>query len=95
MINNIYSIYNILSKRFEQIYEFPTDNYARQRIIEIAKENPRYIRLDESELYRIGSMEIETGRLVSMEKPLLVEIETGAATPIENIEKELTNQEKQ
>lgn len=96
MVNNLYAIYNILSKRYNNVSEYPTDEYAKQRILETGKAHPEYIRLDESELYRIGCMDVETGVVTPLSEPVLIKIEESEyKTPIEAIEKDLTNAKAQ
>lgn len=91
MINNIYSIKNILSKRFNDIFEYPTDEFAKQRVTEIAQKNPEYIRIDESELYRVGCIDVENGIITPLSTPVLINLEKNQGTEAERIEKDLTN----
>lgn len=93
MINNIYSIKNILSKRFNDIFEYPTDEFAKQRVTEIAKRNPEYIRIDESELYRVGCIDVETGCITPLAEPVLINLEKTSGTAAEQIEKDLTTKQ--
>lgn len=74
MINNIYSLKNILSGRFADVFTYPTDAYAEARVKEIAEKNQEQFKLEELELYRLGCIEVETGKLSSLEEPLLIEI---------------------
>lgn len=92
MINNIYSIKNILSKRFNDIFEYPTDEFAKQRVTEIATKNPEYIRIDESELYRVGCIDVETGVITPLSTPVLINLEKTPGTPAEVIERDLTKE---
>lgn len=90
MINNVYAIKNVLANRYNDIFQYPTDQFAVQRIREIAANHPEAIKLDESELYRVASFEVETGKISGLENPVKIELET-TKVPIEGIEKELTN----
>lgn len=73
MVNNIYCLKNVLSGRFADIFEFPTDAYAEARVKEAAAKSPEHFNLDELELYRLGAIEVETGKITSMEEPILIE----------------------
>lgn len=75
MINNIYSLKNILSGRFNDIFEYPTDNYAKARVEEIAKAHPEAIKIDEVELYRLAAIDVETGKITSFEEPVRIELD--------------------
>lgn len=92
MTNNIYAIYNILSKRYNDIFQYPTDEFARQRIQEVGRNHPEILRLDESELYKLGSFDVETGEFIKLEKPVQIEMQKPEKTGIENYEKELTKE---
>lgn len=74
MVNNIYSLKNVLSARFNDIFEYPSDAYAEARVKEAAEKNPENIKLEELELYRLGAIEVETGKITAMEKPIKIEI---------------------
>ena len=75
MINNIYSLKNVLSGRFADIFEYPTDAYASERVKEASQKNPEYIKLDENELYRLGTIEVESGKIVPLAEPVLIKID--------------------
>lgn len=58
MINNVYTIYNKKSCRYGDVMAFPTDDFAIARIKEF-----NGIKEDEHELCRIGTIDIESGVL--------------------------------
>lgn len=75
MINNIYSLKNILSGRYNDIFEYPTDAYAEARVKEWAGRENSGLRLDEVELYRLGTVDVESGKIVSLEEPILIQFD--------------------
>lgn len=75
MVNNIYSLKNVLSGRYGDIFEYPTDNYAKARVEELGKAHPEAVKLDEVELYRIGCIDVETGKIVPMEEPIEIKLD--------------------
>lgn len=79
MINNIYSLKNVLSGRFNDIFEFPTDSFAEARVKEFAEKNTNF-NLKENELYRIGAIEVETGLITALTEPLLIKIDLKKGT---------------
>lgn len=74
MTNNIYVTKNVLSKRFEQVMEYATDEFAAKRVAEYAKVAPNF-KLDETELYKVAVIDIESGRVTALEEPVKVKIE--------------------
>lgn len=57
MNNNVYVLYNTLSKRYGEVMAFPSDSFALKRIMETLTPD----KLSEFELCRIGSIGLETG----------------------------------
>lgn len=72
MKNNIYVLYNNLSKRYGDVISSPTDEYCRQKIQNSLMSN-KDINLLEYELCRIGSINIETGVLESFGAPVRID----------------------
>lgn len=59
MQNYVYSLYNVLSARYADIFVFPSDGFALRRLSEIGEKNP--LILNECELKRVGTQDISTG----------------------------------
>ena len=57
MLNNVYVLYNNLAKRYNDVFAYPTDEFAAARLRE-AYPAPR---LEELELCRVGTYSLETG----------------------------------
>lgn len=74
MINNIYVLKNTLARRYNDIMTYPTDEYAKARIKEFAEKSGT-LNLTETELYRVGSMDVEEGRLIPLEEPIKINLE--------------------
>lgn len=75
MTNHVYTIYNTLSKRYGDVMSFPNDSYAVARLVENSniKQHPT-----EFELVRVGSIDIETGRITPCD-PIRVALPLEAA----------------
>lgn len=71
MKNNIYVLYNNLSKRYGDVICSPTDEFCRQ-VVQKGLSSPD-INLLEYELCRIGSIDIETGVLESFGAPVRID----------------------
>lgn len=70
MTNKVYTIYNKLSQRYGEVVCFASDNMALRRICT----SPLYkAALDEIEVCRVGSIDIETGILIA-EPPIRIAI---------------------
>lgn len=58
MKNNIYVLYNNLSGRYGDVMAYPSDGFALQRLKPVLEQQKL---LSETELCRIGTIDIETG----------------------------------
>lgn len=86
MLNRIYVLYNKLSARYGDVASFPTDAMAVKMMSEALSERGF---ADEFSLYRVGSIDIETGEAVAT-APVLVPFDSFSSTvPIDNIEKSM------
>lgn len=74
MLNNVYSLKNKLSGRYGDVFTYPTDAFAVTRLKEVASVPEAKINLKEVELYRVATMEIETGKITAMLEPVKVDI---------------------
>lgn len=72
MKNNLYVIYNTLSKRYGDVVASPTDEYCRQ-VVQRGLMSNKDINLTEYELCRVGSIEIETGVIESSGAPVRID----------------------
>lgn len=59
MKNNVYVFYNNLSGRYGEVVSFPSDGFALARVQPTIKPE----QLDEIQICRVGSIDIETGEL--------------------------------
>lgn len=62
MKNEIFCLYNSLSLRYGDCFVFPTAGFAKARVLELAK--AKRIDLNENELCRVGSIDVETGIII-------------------------------
>lgn len=60
MVNNVYVVYNTLSKRYGDVVAYPSDSFALARLQKILSAQSD---LSEFELCRIGSIDVESGVL--------------------------------
>lgn len=58
MVNNVYVVYNTLSKRYGDVVAYPSDSFA---IARLQKPLSASGDLSEFELCRVGSVDVETG----------------------------------
>lgn len=72
MKNNLYVIYNTLSKRYGDVVASPTDEYCRQ-VVQRGLSSNQDINLLEYELCRVGSIDIETGVVESFGAPIRID----------------------
>lgn len=59
MKNNIYCLYNTLSKRYGDVFAYPSDGMAEKRTRQYIASTQQD--LNEFELCRIGSIDLESG----------------------------------
>ncbi|QCS36792.1 hypothetical protein [Tortoise microvirus 104] len=79
MHNNIYIIYNVLSKRYGDVVAYPSDAFAARRLSEVYKDHPEHLK--EMELCRIGSVSIETG-VVTPHDPIRIDLDVDPDSPL-------------
>lgn len=72
MKNNLYVIYNNLSKRYGDVIASPTDEYCRQ-VVQRGLTSNKDINLLEYELCRVGSIDVETGVVESFGAPVRID----------------------
>lgn len=86
MVNRIYVLYNKLSARYGDVTSFATDAMAVKSVSEVLNKQGF---ADEFNLYRIGTLDIETGETVA-NAPVLVPLDlTVSAVPIDSVEKSM------
>lgn len=66
MKNYVYTIYNNLSKRYGDVMAYPSDGFAIRRVQKVLSTQGM---LSESELCRVGSIDIESG-VITTEPPV-------------------------
>ena len=70
MTNGLYCLYNKLSLRYGDVIAYPSDGYASARVTDMAKRGAFV--LSETELVKVGSIDIETGVVTALPAPLRV-----------------------
>lgn len=63
MKNNVYVVYNTLSKRYGDVVAYPSDAFALARLQPVLSSGQN--KLSEYELCRVGVIDVETGVLES------------------------------
>lgn len=58
MLNNVYVVYNTLSKRYGDVVAYPTDSFALARLQKVLSQQSD---LSEFELCRVGSIDVDSG----------------------------------
>lgn len=75
MTNNLYVVYNKLSKRYGDVFCSPTNEFAGRQMAQIFSNpaNTAYIR-EEIEVCCVGSINIETGIINAASAPVRIDI---------------------
>ena len=76
MKNNLYTLYNKLSLRYGEVMTYPTDAFASMAISKVASNPQANIDLNEIDVCRVGSIDIETGVITPEVAPVRIEIDT-------------------
>ena len=78
MTNGLYCLYNKLSLRYGDVVAYPSDGFASARVTDMAKRGAFV--LSETELVKVGSIDIESGVVTALSAPVRVPlIETVSA----------------
>ena len=85
MKNNIYTLFNGLTLRYEGTFESPTDASASVTLMRQMGTHPDY---DKLELCRVASIDIESGFVTAEQVPMRVQKQEvlKCETPIQDIE---------
>lgn len=85
MKNNIYTLFNGLTLRYEGTFESPTDASASVNLLRSMGNHPDY---DKLELCRVANIDIETGLVEPEKVPVRVQKQNVVVSekPIEDIE---------
>jgi len=85
MKNNIYTLFNGLTLRYEGTFESPTDASASVTLLRQMGKHPDY---DKLELCRVASIDIETGLVTAEKVPIRIHKQEvlNCETPIQEIE---------
>lgn len=70
MTNGIYCLYNKLSLRYGDVIAYPSDGFAVARVVDMAKRGA--FALDETELVKVGVIDIENGIVSALSAPVRV-----------------------
>lgn len=65
MLNNVYVVYNNLTLRYGDVLAFPSDKYAIKRVLSNIDKVNLEETIQEIELCRIGTINIESGELIA------------------------------
>ena len=84
MKDNLYYVYSRLSSRFTECFSCATDSLARRRVLHALRNSE--ISLDEVDLFRFGSFDIETGTVDFIAR---VRVVIDSPNTITDVEKEL------
>ena len=74
MKNNLYTLYNKLSLRYGEVMTYPTDAFASAMVSKIAANPKNNFDLNEIDVCRIGSVDVETGVITPEVAPVRIEI---------------------
>lgn len=74
MKNNVYVLYNVLSKRYGDVFCSPTDEFAARQIAYMFANNSSNFIRGETELCRVGSIDIENGVVDALSAPVRIDI---------------------
>lgn len=74
MKNNVYVLYNTLSKRYGDVFCSPTDEFASRQIAYMFVNKSSNLIRGETELCRVGSIDIETGVVDALTAPVRIDI---------------------
>lgn len=85
MLNHVYSIKNNLAERFNDVFSSATDALAINSVQEVFKEHPD--KMSNISLYRVGSVDIETGVVTALANPVELVLGMPSAVPIDNMVK--------
>lgn len=70
MTNGLYCLYNKLSRRYGDVVAYPSDGFASARVTDMAKRGAFV--LSETELVKIGDIDIENGVVNALSAPVRV-----------------------
>lgn len=70
MTNGLYCLYNKLSLRYGDVVAYPSDGFASARVNDMAKRGAFV--LAETELVKVGDIDIENGVLTALPAPVRV-----------------------
>lgn len=74
MENVCFTFYNRLSRRYGDVFCYPTEEFALARIAEMLKNSQSPINASEVELCKIGTIDVDTGVLSPMTAPVRLEM---------------------
>lgn len=74
MENVCFTFYNRLSRRYGDVFCYPTEEFAKARIFEMLKNPQSQINFDEVELCKIGTIDVDTGVISPLGAPVRIEM---------------------
>lgn len=74
MENVCFTFYNRLSRRYGDVFCYPTEEFAKARILEMLKSPQSNINFDEVELCKIGTIDVDSGVISPLGAPLRVDL---------------------
>lgn len=84
MENVCFTFYNRLSRRYGDVFCYPTEEFAQARIAEMLKNPQSPINPSEVELCKIGTIDVDTGILSPLSAPVRLEM-PHVAPSIDNV----------
>lgn len=85
MKNNLYVFYNKLSHRYGDVICSPSDDYVAHQI-DLMFQNPQcVVRREETELCRVGTIDIETGVVIAADAPIRIDIPNSFQTNVDSM----------
>lgn len=74
MKNNLYVLYNNLSKRYGDVFCSPTDEFASRQLAQLFNHQSGGLTRGETELCRVGAIDIEDGVVIALNAPVRIDV---------------------
>lgn len=82
MTNNLYAVFNNLSGRYGDVVAFPSDSFALARLAKLRDDTNEYA------IYRVGTIDIESGVVVSAAPVLVPWLGSSPSLPVSRMSEE-------
>lgn len=84
MKNNLYVVYNNLSRRYGDVFCSPTDEFAGRQMANVFNSPNSVYTREETEVCRVGVIDIESGVVIACDAPVRIDIPTSSLFNIDN-----------